>query len=172
MDWWCQSVRFGTNILHCDITSSSQISKQGPSDHQSAWRCILDKTWNVASTNNVNILQFNLVNQKILPIITMLNPKGTPFAFGAHSTMIKHGRDLFLGSKFFGWNVFNLFIRTPKFCLLSKPQRMISECPISHFASYVTQVLCSKVTMHSAHIPNGWILNINSYTNLFHCKYY
>ena len=45
--------RFGTNISsRCDVTNSSQINSQGPSDHQSALRCVLDKTWNVATQNS------------------------------------------------------------------------------------------------------------------------
>ena len=33
-------------------SNSSQINRQGPSDHQSAWQCVLYKTWNVAIQNS------------------------------------------------------------------------------------------------------------------------
>ena len=50
-----------------DITNSSQINSQEPTDHQSAWQCVLDKTWNVATQTKIS--QMNSFNRFIFLII-------------------------------------------------------------------------------------------------------
>ena len=71
---------------HCDITNSSQINTQGPSDHQSAWRCVLDKTWNVATQSSKSSWTVSIFN---LLIITWMNDNLHKRVVTCHYTIIR-----------------------------------------------------------------------------------
>ncbi len=58
--------RFDVIFSHCDIPNLSRMNTQGPSEHQSAWRLVLDKTWNVATQSSKSSWLVSIFNFLII----------------------------------------------------------------------------------------------------------